>query len=381
MEILIALFKYFPYGGLQSDARRIAEEAMRQGHDVTVLTTSWKEAERPAGLKVKEVPVRGLTNTARMKAFAEDFRRMVAARREHGDADGSARRVVTLSMNRLPGADFYFAGDACLKARLPQKSLWCVKSFLPRYRAVLKQEASVFSASSKTRYLLISERQKREFGEHYPAVSADRFVLLPPGIDERAHRHAISAELRSELRRECGAGDGDVLLMTVGTNLKLKGVARTLSVLGGLPANVCYAVIGNDHPEAFDALRKRHGVPAERVRFLGPKRNVPDYLCAADLMVHAAMEEGAGSVLLEAVSCGLPVVCTEVCGFSPFIGEIDGDCLVREPYSPEKLATTIERALAHLVELKTMTKDYALQHDFTTRAKRVVELLTTGGTA
>ena len=370
MEILIALFKYFPYGGLQSDARRIAEEAMRQGHEVTVLTTSWKEAERPAGLTVREVPVRGLTNTARMKAFAEDFRRM---------ADGW--RGVTLTMNRLPGADFYFAGDACLKARLPQKPLWCVKRFLPRYRAVLEQEASVFSPSSKTRCLLISERQRREFGEQYPELSPDRFVLLPPGIDERAHRHAVSETTRRELRRECGAGDGDVLLMTVGTNLKLKGVERTLSVLGGLPDNVRYAVIGNDKPAAFEALCRKHHVSQGRARFLGPKRNVPDYLCAADLMVHAAMEEGAGSVLLEAVSCGLPVVCTEVCGFSPFIGEIDGGCLLKEPYSPEKLTAAIERALAHLAELKKKTKDYAAQHDFTTRAKRVVELLATGGHA
>ena len=364
MEILIALFKYFPYGGLQSDARRIVEEAVRRGHKVTVLTTAWNASERPKGAVIEEIPFRGMTNTARMEAFAEDFQRRAAG-----------WKGVTLTMNRLPGADFYFAGDACLKARLPQKPFWWMKRFLPRYRAVLAQEAKVFSAKEKTRFLLISEKQRREFLEQYPDLPEDRYELISPGIDERAHRHSITDNVRSELRAECGADESDVLLLTVGTNLKLKGVERLLSVLRELPENVRYAVIGNDRPKAFSALCRRHGISSGKAVFLGPRRNVPDYLCAADMMVHAAMEEGAGSVLLEAVSCGLPVVCTEVCGFSPFIGEISMDCLVEEPYSPKKLRDVVAKAIEHLDELKEKTRKYASCHDFTGRASMILDFL------
>ena len=39
MRILISLYKYFPYGGLQKDTLRFAREAARRGHQVDLLVT------------------------------------------------------------------------------------------------------------------------------------------------------------------------------------------------------------------------------------------------------------------------------------------------------------------------------------------------------
>ena len=52
MKLLLALFKYFPSGGLQKDTLRFAEEAIRRGHDVTLLTTSWEGPPPPDGLEI-----------------------------------------------------------------------------------------------------------------------------------------------------------------------------------------------------------------------------------------------------------------------------------------------------------------------------------------
>ena len=41
MRFAFALFKYFPFGGLQSDMLRIAECAAARGHEVTVFTGAW----------------------------------------------------------------------------------------------------------------------------------------------------------------------------------------------------------------------------------------------------------------------------------------------------------------------------------------------------
>ena len=42
MRFAFALFKYFPFGGLQSDMLRIAECAAARGHEVTVFTGAWE---------------------------------------------------------------------------------------------------------------------------------------------------------------------------------------------------------------------------------------------------------------------------------------------------------------------------------------------------
>ena len=41
MRFAFALFRYYPFGGLQGDTLRIALEAIRRGHEVTLFTTDW----------------------------------------------------------------------------------------------------------------------------------------------------------------------------------------------------------------------------------------------------------------------------------------------------------------------------------------------------
>ena len=40
MRFLLSIYKYFPTGGLQKDALRIALKACERGHDLLFLTTS-----------------------------------------------------------------------------------------------------------------------------------------------------------------------------------------------------------------------------------------------------------------------------------------------------------------------------------------------------
>lgn len=51
-----------------------------------------------------------------------------------------------------------------------------------------------------------------------------------------------------------------------------------------------------------------------RVHFLGVRSDIPKLLAECELLVHAARQEPLGRVLLEAASCGVPVVATDVGG-------------------------------------------------------------------
>ncbi|MCD8542115.1 MAG: hypothetical protein LRY69_01325 [Gammaproteobacteria bacterium] len=58
MKLAFCIFKYFPYGGLQRDMRRIAEIAYSRGHDVDIYTMEWK-SDYPIGISVHIIPVKG----------------------------------------------------------------------------------------------------------------------------------------------------------------------------------------------------------------------------------------------------------------------------------------------------------------------------------
>ncbi len=44
-------------------------------------------------------------------------------------------------------------------------------------------------------------------------------------------------------------------------------------------------------------------------------------MAAADILMHPAYQEAAGIVLLEAITAGLPIIVTEVCGYASFISQ------------------------------------------------------------
>jgi len=77
-----------------------------------------------------------------------------------------------------------------------------------------------------------------------------------------------------------------------------------------------------------------HGVEYNRI---------PDYLNASDVLLLTSFWEGSPNVIKEAMSCGLPIVATDVGDISEIIGKTRG-CYISD-FSPEEIARNLEKAL------------------------------------
>lgn len=79
---------------------------------------------------------------------------------------------------------------------------------------------------------------------------------------------------------------------------------------------------------------------AERVRWIGHRKDVPSVMKSLDLLVLPSHVEGAPNVVLEAMAAGLPVVATAVSGTPELVQEgVTGDLV--PPRAPDRLATAI----------------------------------------
>lgn len=325
MTLAFVLYKYFPFGGLQRDFMRIALECQRRGHAIRVYTPIW-EGEIPPGFDVRVAPVKALFNHRRNEKFSA----WLAADLARSPVD----RVI--GFNKMPGLDLYYAADGCFEdkaqtLRNPIYRRW------GRYRHFADYERAVFAPESKTEILMISEVQQPLFIKHYRTPEA-RFHLLPPGIAQDRRAPANAAEIRAEFRREFKLADDDLLLVQIGSGFKTKGLDRSLKALAALPRSLRkrtrLIAIGQDDPKPFLLQVKALGL-SDNVQILKGRSDIPRFLLGADLLIHPAYNENTGTVLLEAVVAGLPVLVTDVCGYAHYIDEAKAGRVVPSPFEQD----------------------------------------------
>jgi len=179
------------------------------------------------------------------------------------------------------------------------------------------------------------------------AVPARKIRYVPNGLD-LSRLAPIEPAARRALRPELGP-DGAFLWLAAGRladakdyPTMLRGVLRLLRERPG----AALAVAG-DGPEraALEALRRELCLPAERVRFLGVRHDLPALMQAADAFVMSSAWEGLPMVLLEASASRLPVVATAVGGNPEAVLDGRSGSLV-PPREPAALAAAMLRVMA-----------------------------------
>lgn len=335
-RIAFALFKYFPFGGLQRDFLRVAQACRDRGFAVRVYTLSW-QGEVPEGFEVVEVPVEAVTNHRRYQRFADWM---------HDDL-GWRPVACTVGFNKLPGLDVYYAADPCFeeKARELRRPLY---RFTDRYRVFSRFEHAVFDPAASTRILLLTPRQQASFQRYY-ATPDERFALLPPGVAPERRPGPDAPAVRRALRAEFAVRSDELLVLFVGSGFITKGLDRALLALAALPEALgrrCrFFVVGQDNPGRFRSLAGELGI-AERVTFFAGRDDVTRFFLGADLLLHPAVMESGGIVLLEAAIAGLPVITTDTCGFAPYVETAQAGVVLSSPFRQAALDDALERALA-----------------------------------
>lgn len=140
--------------------------------------------------------------------------------------------------------------------------------------------------------------------------------------------------------------DNDWLWLSIGTYMHTKGVDRTLGALGAFPRArlVIAGIEPNDRRGRAIMKEIRRGGYANRVRLVGRREDIPALMAAADLFVHPARRETTGTVILEAVINGLPVVTTSICGYAEHVDLAKAGLVVPEPFSARAFKVALASA-------------------------------------
>ncbi|MFF7251215.1 glycosyltransferase [Embleya sp. NPDC008237] len=184
-------------------------------------------------------------------------------------------------------------------------------------------------------------------------VRRSRIEVVPRGRDPELL--AAARDRRELTRAALGLGADVPVLVTAARQEYQKGLDVLITAFARVRREVPDAVLLLAGPDGSrtESLRRlaaeTGGIgdstgAAEPVRFLGHRDDVPDLMGAADVFVLPSRWEGLGSVLIEAMGVGAPIVTSDL----PPVREITGagDCAALvPPDSPEALATALVAAL------------------------------------
>lgn len=196
-------------------------------------------------------------------------------------------------------------------------------------------------AARARRFLTVSEFNRRWLSAH--GVAPEKVGLVRCSV--------TTPQTKSDLRA-MNHGRGLVVLGSLGRLVPKKGMDVLIRALAESPE--VRLELAGDGPEReyLRALARTHA--PGRVRFLGalPHARVRDWMSCLDGFVLACRRDASGDmdgipvVLMEAMSCGVPVVSTRISGI-PELVEHEVTGLLAEPDSPGAFARQINTLRSH----------------------------------
>ncbi|KPK57860.1 MAG: glycosyltransferase family 4 protein [Gammaproteobacteria bacterium] len=162
----------------------------------------------------------------------------------------------------------------------------------------------------------------------------------------------LAQRRRGELLSEFGLPDNALIVGMAAQFIPRKGYEVLMGAIPQITARYPTArfLLFGQGPlqERIRDRAEREGL-SESVRFTGFRKDLASYLGCLDLLVHPALDEGLGIVLLEACAAGIPVVATPVGGVPEVIRDRVNGLLV-----PAGDAEALAGAVMRLLEAKDL---------------------------
>lgn len=341
-RVALILPKLSRYGGAEQFGYRLAEHlaARCEGEfDVTFICAR-QDGPAPEGVRVVRVgrPIPGKLGKVLWFALAAE----IVRRRGKFDVSVGLGNSIFQDIIRLSGG--------------PTRLFWdySIRAYAPGRERTLKTLARRLSPGKQLGRLVegLAVRYSSVLVANSEFVR-DLTVRAHPHLDPRSIRVIYNrpdltrffpgdASARAELRGRFGLPVNADLVVTAGTNFRLKGVHVLIRALAALPASFHLAVAGGRGNRELLDLAKSLGVEG-RVHFLGRVDDMPALLRAGDIFVLNTFYDACANAVLEALACGLPTVSTASNGSSVFLRP---EAVVEDPADAQALAARV-RSLIH----------------------------------
>ena len=181
-------------------------------------------------------------------------------------------------------------------------------------------------------------------------------VAYVPGVGVDTAFFAEKAGKREALLEEISAEKDSIILLGVGELSDRKNHGVSIKALSKIKNDNVHLVIAGtgEKREEFLSLTKDLGVDG-RVHLLGFRTDIAELLKSADIFIFPSVQEGLPVALMEAMSCSLPVICSEIRGNTDLIDDSCG--ILCGAMDVDAFAVAIEKLISKADTRKLMAEN------------------------
>jgi glycosyltransferase involved in cell wall biosynthesis len=319
-------------GGMEVHGKLLSQGLVNKGHNVSIISTQHpegKEIEEQKGVKIFYLQ-NTLFGSRRNQWPSESVRKFQELHQQdpfdviwsqsfaayglaHAKSQAINIPVIPILQGCIHQEIITFKSNLFHKYRNPHTIL---KTLMGLFFSYYREQKPLLARSS--RIITVSHELIHDLKRWYGPHIANKALSIYNGID--THLFSPNNQHRKNIRAKFGVRDSEILLLTCGTLNKEKGhhlAIESLHYLKEQIPNIKLMIIGSG--ESKSNLEKRTGDAGfdKNVIFVGFVNNddLPKYYNSADIYIMPTLRvEGLPFVLLEAMSCGKPVVASRIGG-------------------------------------------------------------------
>ena len=200
-------------------------------------------------------------------------------------------------------------------------------------------------------------------------IKAKKVVYVPGvGIDTKLFKRNNA---REKIRNELGIPEDATLLLSVGELNENKNHKCVINAIKDL--DVYYVIAGKGPKDKeLQALIEENGL-STRVKLLGFRKDVMDLYSASDIFAFPSFREGLPVSVMEAMSVGLPVICSKIRGSVDLVDYHSGEYF--DPHSSTSCRKSLETLLLRDLEpIGEYNKEKVKEFDYETVNKMMKEI-------
>lgn len=332
-------------GGAETYIVDLCRSLIQAGHQVDLYASSWAEGALPAEVRCIKVEAEGASRRGQIRRFADASARALADSRYDctvGFINTYEHDVIIpqggVHRGSLRANSMRFANPIVRRLYVLGKVL------NPKYGTYRAIERRQYAPGRQARVIAVSNMVKGHVQE-FEHVPPQLIHVVPNAIDPGRVRVGQPSAVRCAFRNRLGLEPSDLVGLFVGHNYALKGLKPLILALaarrrdGARPIHAL--VCGGGRTAPYRPLAERLGV-AEFVHFLGFHDDVRECYWSSDFFVLPSYYDPCSLVVLEALSCGLPVITTTCNGASELMTDGRQGYVVTAPDAQGELVAALD---------------------------------------